>query len=82
MRKSLGIIGFGRFGQISAIHLKKYFRVFVSDCIDFSEDCGKLLIRQFINENHGVDVGEVLNTNQEKFDFAVKKAQEYFLNDK
>lgn len=34
MRKSLGIIGFGRFGQIASKHLTKYFRVFVSDCID------------------------------------------------
>lgn len=34
MRKSLGIIGFGRFGQLAAEHLTKYFRVFVYDCFD------------------------------------------------
>jgi len=34
MKKSLGIIGFGRFGQLAAKYLKKYFRVFVSDQLD------------------------------------------------
>lgn len=32
--KSVGIIGFGRFGQLAAKHLAKHFKVFVSDHID------------------------------------------------
>lgn len=34
MVKSVGIIGFGRFGQLIAKHLKDHFQVFVSDKID------------------------------------------------
>ena len=58
----------------------KACRIFVKDCNEFNEQCGKLLIRQFIHEVHGVDIGEVINTDQNKFEFAVKKAREYFLN--
>ena len=42
MRKTLGIIGFGKFGQITAKHLTKYFRVFVSDCIDKRKEAGRI----------------------------------------
>jgi len=34
MVKSVGIIGFGRFGQLAAKHLKDHFQVFVIDIID------------------------------------------------
>lgn len=34
----IGIIGFGRFGMLMAKHLKKKFRVFVSDALDKSSD--------------------------------------------
>jgi len=34
MVKTLGIIGFGRFGQLAANHLKHHFEVYVYDCND------------------------------------------------
>ena len=34
MIKSVGIIGFGRFSQLSAKYLKRYFRVYVNDCFN------------------------------------------------
>jgi len=34
MIKSVGIIGFGRFGQLTAKVLKKHFKVFVTDCVN------------------------------------------------
>jgi len=33
-KKSVGIIGFGRFGQLTAKHLSSHFDVFVSDTVD------------------------------------------------
>ncbi len=41
-RKSIGIIGFGRFGQLAAKHLKKHFTVFVGDYINKREDARKI----------------------------------------
>ena len=37
MNKTLGIIGFGRFGQLIAKHLKYHLLVYVSDCLDKSK---------------------------------------------
>ena len=41
-KKSLGIIGLGRFGQLAAKHLKEHFRVFASDCTDKAREANKL----------------------------------------
>jgi len=57
-------------------------RTIAKDAVDVSENVGKLLIKQFIHEQHGVDIGEVYNTNQGKFDWAVIKSLEYFRKDK
>ena len=42
MVKTVGIIGFGRFGQLVAKHLKKYFQVFVNDKIDKRKEAEKI----------------------------------------
>lgn len=41
-KKSVGIIGFGRFGELVASHLKKYFTVCVSDSADKEERAARL----------------------------------------
>ena len=41
MKKSLGIIGFGRFGQLAAKYLKKYFRISVSDLVNKTKEARK-----------------------------------------
>lgn len=42
MKKTIGIIGFGRFGQLAAKHLKKQFQVFVSDKTNRSKKAKRL----------------------------------------
>lgn len=42
MVKSIGIIGFGRFGQLAAKHLKEHFQVFVNDKIDKRKKAEKI----------------------------------------
>jgi len=57
-KKSLGIIGFGRFGQLAAKHLKKHFtEVFVSDHVDKRKEAGRLGVSFVaIDECAGKDV--------------------------
>jgi len=42
MVKNIGIIGFGRFGQLVASKLKDYFIIFASDCKDKSIEAEKI----------------------------------------
>jgi prephenate dehydrogenase len=42
MKRSIGIIGFGRFGQFLVDHLKDHFDVSVSDCVDRKNEARKL----------------------------------------
>lgn len=75
--------------ELAEVHFFKSFginpfkacRTLAHDAIDVSENAGKMLIKQFIHESHGVDVGDVYNTNQGKFDWAVIKSLEYFRKD-
>ena len=56
-------------------------RIVCKAAIDFSEDVGKMLIIQFLHETQGIKIDSINNTNQKKFEFAVKKSVKYFLND-
>jgi prephenate dehydrogenase len=42
MRKSMGMLGFGRFGEFAAGYLKNYFDVFVYDCEDIKEKASEM----------------------------------------
>lgn len=42
MKKTLGIIGFGRFGRLAAGHLKKHFKVWACDSKNLSEEAKKI----------------------------------------
>jgi len=43
--KRFGIIGFGRFGQLAARHLRDHFDVVVTDARDIAEDAGRVGVR-------------------------------------
>lgn len=45
MEKTLGIIGFGRFGQLTARYLKDYCEVSVYDCVDKRKEAEKLGVK-------------------------------------
>ncbi len=59
----------------------KACRILCKAAINFSEDVGKMLIIQFLHETQGIKIDSINNTNQKKFDFAVKKSVKYFLLD-
>jgi prephenate dehydrogenase len=42
MTKSVGIIGFGRFGQFAAEHLRKHFKIFAYDHVDRRKEAAEI----------------------------------------
>lgn len=57
MKKTFGIIGFGRFGQLAAKHLKNHFKVFVSNRSDKSKEAKKIgVVLTSVEECAGKDI--------------------------